>query len=71
MGDPFAIGVLVRVKALALTVGEANKALVRAFFADKACGEGQQVIDLYRQHRTTAGVAAQLLADKTSGLPVF
>ena len=58
MGDPLAIGVLVGVKPLALTVSEANKALMGALFPDKARGEGQQVIDLYRQHRTAAGMAA-------------
>ena len=42
--------VLVGVEAFALAVGEANKALMGALFPDKARGEGQQVIDLHRQH---------------------
>ena len=47
MGDPLAIGVLVGVKALALTVREANKTLMGALFTDKARREGKQVVDLY------------------------
>ena len=50
VGDPFAIGVLVRVEAFALTVSETNKALSRAFFADKPRRQLQQVVDLHRQH---------------------
>jgi len=71
VSNPLAIGVLIRVKAFALAVGEANKALVSAFFTDKTCREGQQIVDLYREHGTTAGVAAQFLADEAPGLPML
>ena len=71
VGDPVTVGVLVRVEALALAIGETDKTLARAFFADKACGEGQQVFDLYRQHRAGAGSGVEFLADKTPGLPVL
>ena len=47
VGDPLTIGVLVGVKALALAVGETNKALVGALFTDKACSQGQKVVDLH------------------------
>ena len=71
MGDPFAICVLIGVEAFALAVGEADKALAGAFFADKAGRQCQQVVDLHREHGAAAGVAADFLADKTSGLPVL
>ena len=47
MGDPFAICVLIGVEAFALAVGEADKALAGAFFADKAGRQCQQVVDLH------------------------
>ncbi|MNM82233.1 hypothetical protein D3C81_942580 [compost metagenome] len=47
--DPVAVGVLVGVEALALTVGKADETLSRAFFADKARRQLQQVVDLYCQ----------------------
>uniref|UniRef100_A0A1I7Y3B3 DhaL domain-containing protein n=1 Tax=Steinernema glaseri TaxID=37863 RepID=A0A1I7Y3B3_9BILA len=37
--DPFAVGVLVGVEALALAIGEADEALARTLFADKARGQ--------------------------------
>ena len=70
MGNPFAIGILVWVEAFALPVSETDKALTRAFFADKTCCQRQQVIDLYRQHGAAIRVA-DFLADEAPGLPVF
>ncbi|MCY1422346.1 hypothetical protein D9M71_380230 [compost metagenome] len=69
--DPVAIGVLVRVEALALAVGKADEALPCALFPDKARGQGQQVVDLHRQQRLAAGPRAGLLANEPAGLPVL
>ncbi len=71
VGNPFAVGVLVGVEALALAVGEANEALSRAFFADKTRRQLQQIVDLYRQHRTSIRSCADFLADETPSLPVL
>ena len=71
MGDPLAIGVLIRVKAFALAISETNKALVGPLLTDKTCGQCQQVVDLYREHGAPARVAAQFLANKAPGLPVL
>ncbi|MNQ65020.1 hypothetical protein D3C85_794640 [compost metagenome] len=71
VGDPFAIGVQVRIEALALAVSEADETLPCAFLADKACRQLQQVVDLYRQHRAGAGAGADFLADEAACLPVF
>ncbi len=71
VGDPIVIGILVGVEAFALAIGEADKALLRTFFADKTCGQAEQVADLYRQHGASAGALADFLADKAPGLPVL
>ncbi|MNO53201.1 hypothetical protein D3C76_436390 [compost metagenome] len=71
VGDPFAVGVLVGIEALALAVGEANETLACAFFADEARRQGQQVFDLHRQQRTGIEPGAGFLANEAAGLPVF
>ena len=71
MGDPFTVGGLVRVEALALAVGKPHKALPRAVFTDKTVGQQQQVADLHREHAAVAGFVAQVMADKTPSLPVL
>ena len=71
MRDPIVIGVLVGVEAFALAISEADKALLGAFFADKTGCQAEQVADLHRQHRASAGALAGFLADEAPGLPVF
>ena len=71
MSDPLTVSILIGIKAFALTIGKADKALTRPFFADKTRGQCQQVIDLHRQHRAPAGMAADFLTNKTTGLPMF
>ena len=71
VGDPFTVGVLVRVEAFALAVGKPDEALAGAFFTDETCRQLQQVVDLHGQHRASAGASADFLANEATGLPVF
>ena len=71
MGNPVAVGRLAGVEAFALAVGKAHKALARTVFADKAVGQQQQVADLHRQHAAATRLIAQVMANKTPGLPVL
>ena len=71
MGDPFAVGVLVRVESLALAVGESNEALACTLLTDKPRRQLQQIVDLHRQHRPRTGPGADLLTDESPSLPVL
>ncbi|MCY1517719.1 hypothetical protein D9M68_524160 [compost metagenome] len=71
VGDPVLVGVLRRVEADAQAIGEADEALLCAFFADKARSQHQQVVHLHRQQGAGTGTRGHLLADEAAGLPVF
>ncbi|MCY1418752.1 hypothetical protein D9M71_343210 [compost metagenome] len=71
VGDPFAAGGLAWAEALALAVGEADEALSRAFLADEAGGQVEQVLHLHRQQQARAGTHRGFLADEAAGLPVL
>ena len=71
MSDPLTVSILIGVKAFALTIGKADKALTRPFFADKTrVPLGEKFLPVVTRATEKVGLAAKYnkVAGKAAGL---
>ncbi len=69
--DPLSVGIQTGVETLALSVGEANEALTRPVFTNKARREVEQVFYLDGEQRSAEVAPLGFLANETTCLPVL